>query len=93
MGQAHDAEDADEGMSTDSRPFTEQEACLQSTTTLLPSSHQSGRYSQDLLIGPGGAHGFVSSCRPSAIKASTCLVSGKLGHQFTLVGARPSGTS
>ncbi len=92
MGQAHDAEDGDEGMATDSRPYTEQSACFQSTTSSLPS-HQTGRYSQDLLNGPSGSYRHDLIEGQSAIKASTCLVSGQLGHQFTLVGARPSGTS
>jgi len=87
-----DPEGAPEGMADYGRPWTEPAACIQAPMLLVSNPHQfKGQPPLHLCN--------VASPRPavlvtnSGLPATSCRVSWSLGRQFTLVGAKPSGTS
>ena len=85
------AEEPSEGMAPGSQPWTEQAACLQSPVTLT-SGNSDGRSLIDETSCPGDR---VLSRRVDSDHTATTSsqVNSHLGKQFTLVGAKPSGTS
>ena len=92
LDQKPDPEEAPGEMATNGRPWTEPSAYLQATSALLGGAPQS-RFGTDSdlcvnSIGTGSA-----SDRSDLVSASPTLVDHRLGHRFTLVGLKPSGTS
>ncbi|MCD6249623.1 MAG: hypothetical protein J7J98_04740 [candidate division Zixibacteria bacterium] len=87
-----DPKEAPGEMATDGRPWTEQSACLQITLIILGDTPQTRLWTD-----PGST--AVSVCSHSAwdrsnqVSTSPTLVDHRLGHRFTLVGLKPSGTS
>lgn len=87
-----DPEEAPGEMATDGRPWTEQSAYWQVTSGLLGDAPQSRLWADSGPI-------VASACSRSAadrgdpVSASATLVDHRLGHRFTLVGLKPSGTS
>jgi hypothetical protein len=87
-----DADETPGGMVPGSRPFTEQSAWLQAYPALLPGS---AAYKIRLSLGIAAlAEPELQQSRELWLLFSTpSLVASQIGHRFTLVGARPSGTS
>jgi hypothetical protein len=87
-----DSDQAPEQMSPDGKPTTEQPARLV-LSALSKYSNQDDRskYARGISIVSISSLSGAKSHYP--ISTSTNLVSSDLGKQFTLVGARPSGTS
>ena len=87
-----DPDEAPGEMATNGRPWTEQSAYLQATSALLGGTPQSRFWSDSGPI-------VASACSRSAgnhgdlVSGSPTLVDHRLGHRFTLVGLKPSGTS
>ena len=85
-------EEGSTNMEPDNRPCCEQPAFLDAPLVVKPSNSE---VRDD--FGPGPACGGVPASnlsRPNAsIRSSASSVSSSLGLQFTLVGAKPSGTS
>ncbi len=85
-------EAAPDGMADFGRPWTEPAACIQAPMLLVSNHYQ-------LKSQPLTRQRTVVSFQPavcstnSCLPATSCRVSWSLGRQFTLVGAKPSGTS
>lgn len=79
-------------MTPGGKPWVEQSACLTTPLIVKPENTENrGRFdadTQSLLISA-----VVQINRFIAVRTSTAQVSPRLGIQFTLVGAKPSGTS
>jgi len=90
--QIPDPEEAPGGMATDGRPWTEQSAYLQTTLALLGDAPQSrSRTDSDPVV--ASACSRSAADRGNLVSASPTLVDHRLGHRFTLLGLKPSGTS
>lgn len=87
-----DPDEAPEQMSPDGKPTTEQPARL-----VLPAlskySNQDDRYKYGRGVSIVSISSLSGARSRYPISTSTNLISSDLGKQFTLVGARPSGTS
>lgn len=85
-------EDVSDEMAPDGRPWTEQAAYIQGSlaTTVGPNQHR-----QTFCVGlhTGTVFGPDLSGVNLASRATTALVDVRIGHRFTLVGSKPSGTS
>lgn len=85
-------ETAPDGMADNGRPWTEPSACIQTPMLLVNNSYQLRAQalalrSETISVGPHLCS--TNSCLP----ATSCRVYWLLGRQFTLLGAKPSGTS
>ncbi len=88
-----DSEEPNQGMDgTGGRPWTEQAAIFQAVT-LLPSLHDQQRLRSGLATSHGFRAVLVQELWNGHVPSTSAEVSSTLGRQFTLVGARPSGTS
>lgn len=83
-------ETADE-MATGSRPHTEQDARLTSQAVFSNAKNEKRLSSQEAHSGTVTVTGWSDRASHDPV-GSTCIVSSRLGRQFTLVGAKPSGT-
>jgi hypothetical protein len=87
----HDPEAAPDGMTDFCRPWSEPVACIQAPMLLVSNHCQ-------LKSRPQVLRSAVVSSQPlmcgtnSGLPATSCRVSWSLGRQFTLIGAKPSGT-
>ena len=92
LDQKPDPEEATGEMATSGHPWTEQPACLQATLALPGSNGQP----RSVLMASGAEFSILnvrilkSPARPSTSPNLTCPL---IGHRFTLVGSKPSGTS
>lgn len=92
LNKGHDPEAAPDGMTDFGRPCSEPAACIQAPMLLVSNPYQ-------LKSQPLAFRSAVVCSRPeicgtnSGLPATSCRVSWSLGRQFTLVGAKPSGTS
>ena len=84
-------EEATGGMAGGSHPSTEQSFWIQGHTALPAGGNQSYRSASTPATGESSHH--PRSHRGPAICRSTGQVATQIGHRFTLVGERPSGTS
>ncbi len=89
--QKPDPKEATGGMAPGSHPSTEQCFLMQGN----PGLPAGGSFSHRLIFSPSTveispSHGLNAH---SAVYQSVSLVASQIGHRFTLVGARPSGTS
>ena len=85
-------EDVSDQMAPDGRPWTEQAAYIQ---TSLSVSIGPDQYRQAHHASISTPHVFCPdlSGRIGTSRATTSLVDVRIGHRFTLVGSKPSGTS
>jgi len=89
---APNPEAAPDGMADVGRPWTEPAACIQ-TPMLLVSNHYQLKTQPLTLQRSVGSFQPTVRATNSCLPATSCRVSWSLGRQFTLVGAKPSGTS
>ena len=92
LDQKSDPEETPGEMATNGRPWTEQAAYLQATSALLGGASQS-RFWTDSDPVVMLAHSGSAAGRSDPVSASATLVDHRLGHRFTLLGLKPSGTS
>ncbi len=85
-------EEATDGVATSGRPWTEQAACLQSPL-LLPAGNDQARFYLLRAARRADLPDFCCYRSPDGLLQTPCQVWWSLGRQFTLVGAKPSGTS
>ena len=84
-------EDAPENMAPNGRPCCEQPARLVASWNI--SNKDNLKIQKLFVVDPVFASATVGRRSFARIKASTGLISSSLSRQFTLVGAKPSGTS
>lgn len=90
--KGHDPEAAPDGMTDFGRPCTEPAACIQAPMILVGNHYQ--LKTQPLAFKSAVVTSRTELCGTnSCLPATSCRVSWSLGRQFTLVGAKPSGTS
>ncbi len=88
-----DSEKPNQGMDdTGGRPWTEQAAIFQAVT-LLPTLHDQQRLRSCLAASHDFRATLAHEMSDGHVPSTSAEVSSTLGRQFTLVGARPSGTS
>ena len=87
-----DPEELPGEMATNGRPWTEQSAYLLATSVLLGDTPPSRFLNNPDLVSVS-AYSRSAADRSDPVSASPTLVDHRLGHRFTLVGLKPSGTS
>jgi hypothetical protein len=87
-----DPEADPDGMADFGRPWTEPAACLQAPMLLVSNHYQLKTQPLALQSRVVSFHPDLSATN-SCLPATSCRVSWSLGRQFTLIGAKPSGTS
>jgi hypothetical protein len=92
LDQKPDPEAGPGEMATNGRPWTEPAAYLQATSALLGGVPQSRSWTNSDPIVASLCSGSDAD-RSELVSASPTLIDHRLGHRFTLVGLKPSGTS
>jgi hypothetical protein len=85
-------EDATDQMAPDGRPWTEQAAYIQASLA-VPVGPDQHRQAYHASVTTGHVFCPDLSGRNGYSFATTALVDVRIGHRFTLVGSKPSGTS
>lgn len=88
-----DPEEASGEMATGGHPWTEQPCFWQAIPALAGGSDQSRLRLQVVAPRLSIVSQWTLAERQADIQGSISLVNARLGHRFTLVGSRPSGTS
>jgi len=85
-------EEAPENMAPTGTPNGEPNACFV-VPLVLKSDNSSSRFKTEGDDSRESLKNAVIELRCKSVMTSSCLIDAHLGRQFTLVGARPSGTS